>query len=150
MIGDLLFKLFEQTPFIGDAVDEAIKQINSNPDKLDHFLEEQNYRLAYWETSKQELPYRRFFDVNTLVGLRMESPQVFAETHAVILNWLREGVLDGIRVDHPDGLRDPKQYFERLRQQAEDVWILGEKDPGNQARNCAPIGLSTARPATTI
>jgi (1->4)-alpha-D-glucan 1-alpha-D-glucosylmutase len=145
VIGDLLCKLFEQTPFIGDAVDQAIRQINSDPDKLDHFLEEQNYRLAYWETSKQELPYRRFFDVNTLVGLRMESPHVFAETHAVILNWLREGVLDGIRVDHPDGLRDPKQYFQRLRQQAEDVWILGEKilEPGEELRRDWPINGTT-------
>ena len=62
---------------------------------------------------------------------------MFAETHALILNWLHEGVLDGIRVDHPDGLRDPKQYFERLRQQAQDVWILGEKilEPGGAVTN---------------
>ena len=136
VVGDLLTKLFEQTPFIAEAVDHAVKEINQKADKLDHFLEEQNYRLAFWETAKQELPYRRFFDVNTLVGLRMERPQVFAETHALILNWLREGVLDGIRVDHPDGLSDPKQYFERLREQATDVWILGEKilEPGEQLR----------------
>jgi (1->4)-alpha-D-glucan 1-alpha-D-glucosylmutase len=145
VIGDLLNKLFEQTPFIVEAVDQTIREINGNADKLDQFLEEQNYRLAYWETSKQELPYRRFFDVNTLVGLRTERPQVFAETHALILNWLREGVLDGIRVDHPDGLRDPKQYFERLRQQAEDVWILGEKilEPGEQLRQDWPINGTT-------
>ena len=134
VIQDLLTKLFEQTPFIAEAVDHAIKEINQNADKLDQFLEEQNYRLAYWETAKQELSYRRFFDVNSLVGLRMERPQVFAETHAVILKWLQEGVLDGIRVDHPDGLRDPKEYFERLRQQAPNVWIVGEKilEPGEQ------------------
>ena len=145
VIGDLMTKLFEQTPFIGEAVDHAIREINNSPDKLDQFLEEQNYRLAYWETSKQELPYRRFFDVNTLVGLRMESPQVFAETHALILNWLHEGVLDGIRVDHPDGLRDPKQYFERLRQQAPGVWIIGEKilEPGERLRPDWPIDGTT-------
>jgi (1->4)-alpha-D-glucan 1-alpha-D-glucosylmutase len=145
VIGDLLCKLFEQTPFIVEAIDQTIKQINQNADRLDQFLEEQNFRLAFWETSKQELPYRRFFDVNTLVGLRTESPQVFAETHAIILNWLREGVLDGIRVDHPDGLRDPKQYFERLRQQAPDVWILGEKilEPGEHLRTDWPINGTT-------
>ena len=145
VIGDLMSKLFEQTPFIAEAVDQTLKEINSSPDKLDAVLEEQNYRLAYWETAKQELPYRRFFDVNTLVGLRTESPQVFAETHALILNWLHEGVLDGIRVDHPDGLRDPKQYFERLRQQAQDVWILGEKilEPGEQLRTDWPIDGTT-------
>ena len=67
VIGDLMSKLFEQTPFIAEAVDQTLKEINSSPDKLDAVLEEQNYRLAYWETAKQELPYRRFFDVNTLV-----------------------------------------------------------------------------------
>lgn len=145
VIGDLLAKLFEQTPFIADAVDQTIRKINQDVDRLDRFLEEQNYRLAYWGTSRQELPYRRFFDVNTLVGLRMESPQVFAETHALILNWLREGVLDGVRVDHPDGLRDPKQYFERLRQQAPDVWILAEKilEPGEKLRHDWPINGTT-------
>ena len=57
---------------------------------------------------------------------------MFADTHALILTWLREGVLDGVRVDHPDGLRDPRQYFDRLRSAAPDVWILGEKilEPG--------------------
>lgn len=145
VIGDLLCRLFEQTPFIAEAVDQTIKAINQNADRLDQFLEEQNYRLAYWETSKQELPYRRFFDVNTLVGLRMENPKVFAETHALILNWLREGVLDGIRVDHPDGLRDPKQYFERLRQQAPDVLIVAEKiiEPGEHLRRDWPIDGTT-------
>ncbi len=145
VIYDLVTKLFKETPFIADAVDKAINDINRDPDMLDRVLEEQNFRLAYWETSKQELPYRRFFDVNTLVGLRMESPQVFAETHALILNWLREGVLDGIRVDHPDGLRDPKQYFERLRQQAPGVWIIGEKilEPGEHLPGDWPINGTT-------
>ena len=75
----------------------------------------------------------------------MESPQVFAETHALILNWLREGVLDGIRVDHPDGLRDPTQYFQRLRSAGPDVWILGEKilEPGEKLRTEWPIDGTT-------
>ena len=119
--------------------------MNGNVDKLDGFLERQNFRLAFWRTAEQDLVYRRFFDVNTLVGLRMESPQVFSDTHAVILNWLREGVLDGIRVDHPDGLRDPREYFERLRGEASDVWILGEKilEPGEKLRREWPINGTT-------
>ena len=145
VIRDLLTKLINQTPFIAEAIDHSIKDINRSADKLDQFLEEQNYRLAYWETAKQELPYRRFFDVNTLVGLRMERQQVFAETHALILNWLHEGVLDGIRIDHPDGLRDPKKYFQLLREQAPDVWILGEKilEPGEQLPLSWPIDGTT-------
>ncbi len=145
VISDLLSKLFEQTPFIAEAVDHAIARLNKRPERLDAVLEDQNYRLAYWQTSSQELPYRRFFDVNTLVGLRMESPQVFSDTHALILRWLKEGVLDGIRIDHPDGLRDPKRYFERLRAEAPDVWIVGEKilEPGEELRKDWPINGTT-------
>ncbi len=136
IIGKLLEKLFGETPFIAEAVDVVLHQINKNSDHLDAVLEQQNYRLAFWKTAKQELPYRRFFDVNSLVALCSENPQVFADTHALILRWLREGVLDGIRVDHPDGLRDPKFYFDRLRGEAPDVWIVAEKilEPGEQLR----------------
>ena len=122
--------------------------VNRNPDALDDLLEHQNYRLAYWRTAEQELGYRRFFDVNTLVGLRTEIQHVFADTHALILTWLREGVLDGVRVDHPDGLRDPRQYFDRLRSAAPTfgLWV---KRFWNQASPCVRIGPLTAPPVTT-
>jgi len=123
----LMERLFQEVPFIAETVDSVVERLTNNVNALDEFLESQNYRLAYWRTSRQDLGYRRFFDVNTLVGLRVESPHVFADTHALILGWLREGVLDGIRVDHPDGLREPRDYFERLREAAEDVWIVAEK-----------------------
>ena len=145
VVRGLLNRLFDEIPFIGDAVDTSLEDFNRNENKLDDFLEEQNYRLASWRTSSEELPYRRFFDVNTLVGLRVEDWQVFADTHALILRWLREGVLDGIRVDHPDGLRDPRQYFERLRKEASDVWIVAEKilEPGERFRAEWPIDGTT-------
>ncbi|MBV9305678.1 MAG: malto-oligosyltrehalose synthase [Acidobacteriaceae bacterium] len=145
LIRVLLGRLFNEVPFIADAVDAVLKELNGNIDRLDHFLERQNFRLAFWRAAEQDLVYRRFFDVNTLVGLHMESPQVFADTHAVILNWLHEGVLDGIRVDHPDGLRDPREYFERLRKASPDVWILGEKilEPGEKLRREWPINGTT-------
>ena len=145
VIASLLDRLFQEVPFIGDSVDSVIKEMNNDPDRLDQFLEQQNFRLALWRTSEQDLGYRRFFDVNTLVGLRMEDSKVFDDTHAVILNWLREGVLDGIRVDHPDGLRDPRGYFDRLRAKAPDVWILGEKilEPGERLRSVWPIDGTT-------
>ncbi len=132
VVMDLLDRLFKDTPFIADAVDQEIAKRNHIPDCLDELLEMQNYRLSLWQVAKQDLGYRRFFDVNTLVGLRVENQQVFADTHVLVIRWLREGVLDGIRVDHPDGLLDPRQYFERLRAEAPDVWILGEKilEPG--------------------
>jgi (1->4)-alpha-D-glucan 1-alpha-D-glucosylmutase len=145
VIADLLERLFNETPFIAEAVENALKAINNNVDRLDAILEQQNYRLAYWQTAKEELVYRRFFDVNTLVGLRVENPQVFSDTHALILRWLREGTLDGIRVDHPDGLLDPRGYFERLRGEASDVWILAEKiiEPGESYRREWPIDGTT-------
>lgn len=144
-LSSLLARLFEEVPFIAETVDAVLADINRAPDHLDAVLEQQNFRLAYWRTSDQDLGYRRFFDVNTLVGLRMEDERVFTDTHALILNWLREGVLDGIRVDHPDGLRDPEEYFSRLRANAPDVWILAEKilEPGEAMRRSWPIDGTT-------
>ena len=103
------------------------------------------FRLSYWKTAGEELMYRRFFDVNTLVGLRMESETVFADTHSLVLDWLQRGVLDGIRIDHPDGLRDPEQYFKRLRAAAPDGWIVAEKilEPGEPLRETWPIHGTT-------
>ncbi len=145
IVGKLLEKLFSDTPFIAEAVDAALSHINKDSEQLDAVLEQQNYLLAFWQTSKQELPYRRFFDVNSLVALCSENPQVFADTHALILRWLKEGVLDGIRIDHPDGLRDPKFYFERLRAEAPAVWITAEKilEPGERLRADWPIDGTT-------
>ncbi len=141
----MLDRLFSETPFIAEAVDSVLKEINRDSDRLDAILEQQNFRLAFWATAKQELPYRRFFDVNTLVALCSENSQVFADTHALILRWLREGVLDGIRIDHPDGLGDPRGYFVRLRQEAPDVWIIAEKilEPGETLRADWPIDGTT-------
>jgi (1->4)-alpha-D-glucan 1-alpha-D-glucosylmutase len=145
VIRALLEKLLNDVPFIAQTVDSVLNETSSNPDQLHAFLERQNYRLAFWRASQEDLGYRRFFDVNTLVGLRMEDPAVFADTHALILKWLREGVLDGIRIDHPDGLLDPRRYFERLREQAPEVWILAEKilEPGERFRVEWPIDGTT-------
>ncbi len=145
IIRRLLEQLFSETPFIAETVDAALAKINHDVDQLDDILEHQNYRLAFWQTATQELPYRRFFDVNSLVALNSENSEVFADTHALILRWLSEGVLDGIRIDHPDGLRDPKGYFERLRGRAPDVWIVAEKilEPGEKLRTEWPIDGTT-------
>lgn len=145
IIRTLIDRLCNEVPFIGEGIDKAVASVNRNPDALDDLLEHQNYRLAFWRTAEQELGYRRFFDVNTLIGLHTEDPGVFADTHALILRWLHEGVLDGVRVDHPDGLRDPRQYFDRLRSAAPDVWILAEKilEPGEPLRQDWPIDGTT-------
>jgi (1->4)-alpha-D-glucan 1-alpha-D-glucosylmutase len=137
----LLARACAEKPEVCEAISKAINTINGDIDLLDDLLNQQNYRLAYWRTADQELGYRRFFDVNTLVGLRMERQHVFDATHARILEWVQNGVLDGIRVDHPDGLRDPQQYFDRLRARAGSAWIIGEKilEPGEWLRENWPI-----------
>jgi (1->4)-alpha-D-glucan 1-alpha-D-glucosylmutase len=127
-----LARLAGERPEVASAVDAVVAEINADPDLLHDLLERQNYRPAFWRTAGRELDYRRFFDVHTLVGLRTEDERVFAETHALILDLLRSGTLDGLRIDHPDGLRDPKQYFERLRAATPEAWIVAEKilEPG--------------------
>lgn len=127
VIYELLQTLCEQDPEIPRAIRRALEELNQDIDGLDEFLNQQNYRLAYWRTADQELGYRRFFDINTLIGLRMERDHVFDATHRRILEWLDSGALDGVRVDHPDGLRDPQRYFERLRERAPKAWIVAEK-----------------------
>ncbi len=112
---------------VARALDGAVGRINADPDRLDALLEEQNYRLALWRTAARDLGYRRFFDVDELIGLRMEEDGVFADTHGLILEWLAEGRIDGVRIDHPDGLRDPAGYFARLRAAAPQAWIVAEK-----------------------
>ncbi|MBW8746915.1 MAG: malto-oligosyltrehalose synthase [Acidobacteria bacterium] len=137
----LLERLCAEDGNICRSIDQAVADLNNNIDALDDLLNQQNYRLAYWRTADQELGYRRFFDVNTLIGLRVEREHVFEETHALILQWLKDGILDGVRVDHPDGLRDPEGYFRRLREQAPDAWIIGEKilESGEWLRQEWPI-----------
>jgi len=141
VIYGLLNRLCGEEPKVVAAIERSVNELNDNHDVLDELLSQQQYRLAYWRTADQELGYRRFFDINTLIGLRMERSHVFEATHCRILEWLENGVLDGVRVDHPDGLRDPQQYFERLRKRAPDAWIIGEKilEPGEFLRESWPI-----------
>ena len=118
------------------AVDGMVASLNADPDALDELMGAQNYRLAYWRTAGQELDYRRFFDVDSLAALRAEDPAVFEAVHGRVLAWLRDGVADGVRVDHPDGLRRPGEYFERLRAEAPEAWVVAEKIlmPGESLR----------------
>lgn len=94
---------------------------------LNDLLDRQHYRLAYWKVADEELNYRRFFDVGTLVAIRVEDPEVFDATHALVLRLMREGLVDGLRVDHPDGLADPRGYFRRLHEATGGAWTVAEK-----------------------
>ena len=116
-----LAELARRSTAVRGVFHEAVRIANGQPgnprsfDILHQLLEAQAYRLAHWRVSAEEINYRRFFDVNELVGLRMENPEVFAATHRLIRRLLADGSVDGLRIDHPDGLLNPIQYLVRLQ-----------------------------------
>jgi (1->4)-alpha-D-glucan 1-alpha-D-glucosylmutase len=114
-------------PEVAAVVDAEVEALNADPDALDDLLSQQNYRLAYWRTGAEELSYRRFFDIETLAGLRVEDEAVFADTHRLILGLVADGTLDGLRVDHVDGLADPEGYLVRLRDATSGAYAVVEK-----------------------
>jgi len=97
-------------------------------DALDALVDAQPYRLAYWRVAGDQINYRRFFDVNELAALRQEREEVFEATHRLILQLAAEGAIDGLRVDHPDGLADPAAYFRRLQERY--AQLRGNTEPG--------------------
>jgi (1->4)-alpha-D-glucan 1-alpha-D-glucosylmutase len=94
---------------------------------LPRLLDAQWYRLGWWRLARTELNYRRFFSISELIGVRVEDPEVFAATHGKILQLLDEGVVDGLRIDHPDGLADPDAYLRRLNEATGGRWTVVEK-----------------------
>ena len=158
-----LAALLKESADIRDFVDDNLRAFNGRPgeaasfDLLDSLLSEQTYRLADWRVAGDEVNYRRFFDINHLAAIRMERPEVFAESHQLVLRLVGEGKVAGIRVDHPDGLYGPGEYFRRLQEGA----ILAtarrlhpDLDPATafavaaeyQAAVAADPGHATARP----
>jgi len=126
----VLFRLLDRLlthSAVFEAVEAAVQLLNGDIDRLETFLESQNYRLAFWRTGRHELEYRRFFDIDTLVGLRMEDEEVFFETHAKTLELVEAGFVTGLRIDHVDGMRDPKGYLSMLHRQVPTSWIVVEK-----------------------
>ncbi|HEU4910607.1 MAG TPA: malto-oligosyltrehalose synthase [Actinomycetes bacterium] len=94
---------------------------------LTELLDRQFYRLAHWRVGDEELNYRRFFDIDTLAAVRVEDEQVFAETHAVLVALVAEGHVQGLRIDHPDGLADPRGYLRWLAAATGNAWVVVEK-----------------------
>ena len=94
---------------------------------LTDLLDAQHYRLADWHLAATELNWRRFFDISSLIAVRVEDPAVFEATHEVILRLVAEGLIDGLRVDHPDGLADPRGYLRRLADRTGGLWVSTEK-----------------------
>jgi (1->4)-alpha-D-glucan 1-alpha-D-glucosylmutase len=129
-----LLRLVADFPAIGEHIETAVAEVNGEVGKPESFnilhdlLEAQAYRLSYWRTASHEINYRRFFDINTLAGLRVEDPHVFASTHQLLTTLIASGAVQGVRVDHPDGLFDPAQYFSMLQEAAGgDLYVVAEK-----------------------
>src|SRR5437868_14277844 len=104
-----------------DIIARGIGVYRAGPDRpvqtlaLHHLLERQHYRLGHWRLASSDINYRRFFDINTLAGLRVEDSGTFEAIHRLVQKLVAEGKLQGLRLDHIDGLRDPAQYFQRLQ-----------------------------------
>ena len=109
------------------AIEKALTIINGTPgdprsfDALDALLSDQAYRLAFWRVAAEEINYRRFFDVNDLAAIRVELPEVFDEAHRLLLELIATGAVTGLRIDHPDGLYLPNEYFEKLQRRAAEA-----------------------------
>jgi (1->4)-alpha-D-glucan 1-alpha-D-glucosylmutase len=132
-------------PELGASARAELDAINAVPDRLQEVIEAQFYRLRFWRAGLEELNYRRFFDVSTLAALRVEDRAVFDAVHVQLRRWLMHGALAGVRVDHPDGLKDPEQYLERLRELVGPRWLLVEKilQPGEQLPPSWPVDGTT-------
>jgi (1->4)-alpha-D-glucan 1-alpha-D-glucosylmutase len=136
-----LIALLAESPPVSTFVADNVRLFNGTPgeprsmDLLDTLLADQAYRVAYWRVAGEEINYRRFFDINELAAIRMEDPEVFETAHRLLFRLVREGVITGLRVDHPDGLYDPAEYFRRLQRGAGgDCYVVAEKilAPGEQ------------------
>jgi (1->4)-alpha-D-glucan 1-alpha-D-glucosylmutase len=130
---------------VASAVDDEVAALNVDPARFDALLRRQNYRLAYWRTASEELDYRRFFNIESLVGVRTEDPSTFELTHGLILELVREGTVDGLRVDHVDGLVDPDGYLTQLADAAGGAYTVVEKilGPGEWLPDRWPVAGTT-------
>ncbi len=123
-----LFQLYNEQHAVKTFIQQGLKYYNSHRDELKKLIDNQHYLLTYWKVTEQEMNYRRFFTVNELICLRIEQPKVFDAYHQLIKRWLDEQKIQGVRVDHIDGLYDPEGYLKQLRNlTGEDAYIVVEK-----------------------
>ncbi len=129
-----LGNLYRHNAGVRRHVDACLARVNGEPGNpeswqaLERFLSRQHFRLCWWRRANRTINYRRFFDINELIALRQEDAAVFAHTHELIAALIAEGSVDGVRIDHVDGLADPNGYLQSLRRRlGEDSFILVEK-----------------------
>ncbi|CAD5940047.1 Maltooligosyl trehalose synthase [Planktothrix tepida] len=129
----LLWELYQENSDIQKFIDENIEYLNGKTGDtesfnfLDQLLSEQFFRLSYWKVGAEELNYRRFFTVNELISVKVEDEKVFNKTHDLILKFVRSGKFTGLRIDHIDGLYNPLQYLQGIREKVGNVYLTVEK-----------------------
>jgi len=132
-VKSMLWELYNGSPEIKKHLDVNLATFNGvpgNPESfnlLDRLLAQQHYRLAFWKVAAEELDYRRFFNINELISLKIQDERVFHHIHGLTLKLVREGKFSGLRVDHVDGLYDPLGYLTRLRRETDDSYLTVEK-----------------------
>src|SRR5213596_2062648 len=125
-----------EAPQVQQAIEKALVQINGKPgdarsfDTLDELLNAQSYRLAFWRVAAEEINYRRFFDVNALAAIRVELPKVFDAVHRLLLELVQTRAVTALRIDHPDGLYLPREYFEKIQQRCAKALALALPQDG--------------------
>jgi (1->4)-alpha-D-glucan 1-alpha-D-glucosylmutase len=128
-----LWEIYQQEPEMADALDRMLQDYNGDISQEKNFLRlptllsAQFFRPRFWKTSGDEINYRRFFDINDLISLRQETEPVFLWSHKLLLRLINEGKIDGLRIDHIDGLVDPEAYLTRLRNAFGDIYLVVEK-----------------------
>jgi len=150
-IKEMLWELYSNDLEIRTFIDESIKAFNGqrgNPESfnlLDSLLAEQFYRLSFWKVAAEEINYRRFFNINELISLRVEEGDVFDHTHSMIFRLISEGKITGLRIDHVDGLYDPTEYLKRVRRRAGELYLVVEKilDLGEDLPSFWPVQGTT-------
>jgi (1->4)-alpha-D-glucan 1-alpha-D-glucosylmutase len=125
--GKWSLRYFDQRFPLNAKSQKGLKTAPRDSLALHRLLEKQYYRLAYWRVASDEINYRRFFEITDLAGIRVEDRTVFEATHGLVVRLAKRGGIDGVRIDHPDGLADPKEYFERLGELFPRRWIVLEK-----------------------
>lgn len=147
----VLWELYAKNHEIRGFIDENISIFNGekgNPDSfnlLDALLAEQFFRLSFWKVATEEINYRRFFNINELICLRVEDEDVFNQTHSLIFKLVGEQKITGLRIDHIDGLYDPAHYLKKVWEKAGDLYVVVEKilDPGEELPSLWPVQGTT-------
>ena len=122
-----LWHVYQSNPEVKRAIDDSLFFLSGSVDDLDRLLTEQAYRLAYWKIGYEEINYRRFFDINELVGLRVEDPEVFENRNRKTVDLARNGKITGLRIDHIDGLWDPACFLSRMERAVPGTYMVVEK-----------------------